>query len=124
MSEKYIYLKLKYGYFISLAAILLFPGVVFAVDAGAIADVITGQGTQIANLILILSVLAGVALVAMGFITMFKASKGRGEATWGRGWAFILIGVGLTSLGAVVTSGSQSIWGSDQSAANLTTLGI
>ncbi len=110
--------------FITLAMILLRPAMVFAVDVGAISDVLTGQGEQVANLILILAVLSGVAFVFVGFVTMFKASKGRGEATWGRGWSFVLIGVALTSLGAVITSGSQTIWGADESAANMTLLGL
>ena len=119
---------MKYGYLLTIISLvstsLIFPGYALAINFGAIATNITGQGTQIANLILILSVLAGIAFVAMGFFTMFKASKGRGESTWGRGWSLIFVGVALTSLGAVITSGSQTIWGTDESSANLSTLGL
>lgn len=130
--ERYILFKMRHGYWITISVIALLsliPAIVFAESAvtqtfGDLADKVQGQGESFAKLLFTVGVAAGIGFVVGGLVTMFKASKGRGEATWGRGWSYVFIGVALTSLSGFITTGSVTLWGVDQTEADLSAFGL
>jgi len=115
-------IKMAFGLNVA-AALSVAPGVALAQSVGDIADGLTGQITNVNNVITITAFVIGVALAIMGLLKFHANSKNPNDPSNKMSTAFILIFVGaaLVAIPAVLGSGIQTIWGGGADTTDATT---
>ena len=104
---------------------LFWPAVVLAVDLKGLAANFVAQGSAAVQIIELLAIILGLVLIIYGGMEMWKAGSPKSQGgSYGRGIVCILIGGGVASVVALLISGSETIFGSDQVSDNLNTLGV
>lgn len=98
-----------------LAVCLFRPEIVAAAVAfGEIGENVAENAKGVASGIIMGGNAAGVGMGVWGCVDMYKAGRNQGQATYGGGITKILIGAILLGLGGALSSGSMTMFGSDQ----------
>lgn len=113
------------GFALAVAAIYLIgPELASAaVSFGEIGSNVAENSKGVAKGITMAGYAGGAGMGVWGCTEMYKASKGRGESTYGGGMAKVMVAALLLGLGEFLGSGSQTLFGSDQTS-GLGELGI
>lgn len=94
-----------------------------AVTFGEMGENVAENAKGVAKGVALTGYLIGAVMAILGFVEMYKASKGPGQSTYPGGLAKLLIAALILGLGAFISSGSATFFGSDQTS-GLGELGI
>lgn len=95
-----------------------------AVTFGEMGENVAENAKGVAKGVALTGYLIGAVMAILGFVEMYKASKGPGgQSTYTGGLAKLLIAALILGLGAFISSGSATFFGSDQTS-GLGELGI
>lgn len=94
-----------------------------AVSFGEMGTNVADNSKGVAKGITMAGYAGGAGMGVWGCTEMYKAGKGRGDATYGSGFAKVMVAALLLGLGEFLGSGSATLFGTDQTS-GLNELGI
>ncbi len=102
--------------FATTALTCFFPEISLGADQGIgdIGNNITENSKGVAEALQYVGYAGGVGSAVWGCFDMYQAGNGRGNATYASGGKKMLIGALLLGIGAVIGSGSTTIFGTDE----------
>ncbi len=110
--------------FIAVGIVYLFPELAqAAITFGEIGSNVADSSKGVAKGITMAGYAGGAGMGVWGCTEMYKAGKGHGGATYGGGFAKVMVAVLILGLGEFLGSGSATLFGSDKTT-GLDELGI